>query len=146
MPNSAPEGKNLEAKSNAPTALIAGGAGFIGSHLVSILISQNFKVICVDNFSTGKKENLKEVLTSPNFTLLEADINDPKFALPVGVKIDYCFHLASIEDYLDKGLSLDTLLVNSLGTKQLLEISRQNQAKFILVSAADLYGGAISSS
>ncbi len=146
MPTSAFEGKNLESRNTTPTALVAGGAGFIGSHLVSTLISQNFKVICVDNLSTGKKENLKEVLTSPNFTLLEQDINDPKFVLPEGIKIDYCFHLASIEDYLDKGLSLDTLLVNSLGTKQLLEIARENQAKFILVSAADLYGGAISSS
>lgn len=97
-------------------------------------------------FLNRKKKNLKEVLTSPNFTLVEADLNDPKFSLPEGVKIDYCFHLASIEDYLNKGLSLDTLLVNSLGTRQLLEIARSQTAKFILVSAADLYSGAISSS
>lgn len=145
MPNTAPKDKT-ENKPNQPTALVAGGAGFIGSHLITTLISQNFRVICVDNFSTGKKKNLKEVLTSPNFTLVEADLNDPKFSLPEGVKIDYCFHLASIEDYLNKGLSLDTLLVNSLGTRQLLEIARSQTAKFILVSAADLYSGAISSS
>lgn len=146
MPNTAPTRDQVEQRNSNPTVLIAGGAGFIGSHLIETLLSQNFKVICVDNFSTGKKDNLKAVLTAPNFSLIEADIGDPKFNLPEGVKIDYCFHLASIEDYLQKGLSLDTLLVNSLGTKQLLEISKQQQAKFILVSAADLYSGAIATS
>lgn len=142
----APDKDQLASKNSSPTVLIAGGAGFIGSHLVETLLSQNFKVVCVDNFSTGKRENLKAVLTAPNFTLIEADINDANFSLPDGVKIDYCFHLASVEDYLTRGLSLDTLLVNSLGTKQLLEIARKQQAKFVLISAADLYSGAISSS
>lgn len=146
MSSSAPNPKGSESRNSSPTALIAGGAGFLGSHLVQTLISQNFKVVCVDNFSTGKKENLKEVLTSPNFSLIEGDINSPNFSLPPDLKIDYCFHLASVEDYVNKGLSLDTLLVNSLGTKQLLEIAREQSAKFILVSAADLYSGAISSS
>lgn len=132
---------------NTPTALVAGGAGFVGSHLCATLISQNFKVICVDNLSSGKKENIKEILTSANFTFIEADINNPNFALPEDLKIDYCFHLAGIEEYQNKdNLSLDTLLVNSLGTRQILEIAKANSAKFILASSADLYSGAISSS
>jgi nucleoside-diphosphate-sugar epimerase len=139
--------KKSELKNKQPTALIVGGAGFVGSHLCETLVAQNFQVICVDNLSTGKKENLKGILTAPNFTFIEADINEPNFRQPEGVKIDYCFHLASIEQYKsDKNISLDTLLVNSLGTRQLLEIARDNKAKFILFSSADLYSGAISSS
>lgn len=134
-------------KNKQPTALVVGGAGFVGSHLCETLVSQNFQVICVDNLSTGKRENLKDILTSPNFTFIEADINDPNFKIGDGVKLDYCFHLASIEEYSsDKNISLDTLLVNSLGTRQLLEISKENNAKFVLFSSADLYSGAISSS
>lgn len=134
-----------EPKLGKKTALVAGGAGFIGSHLVATLISQNLKVICVDNLSAGKKDNLKEILTHPDFGFIEANINDPNFRLPSDVRIDYCFHLAGIEEYRgNKPLSLDTLLVNSLGTRTLLEISKTHRAKFILASSADLYSGAIS--
>ncbi len=148
MTQAAPEKENdTKLGSKVPTALVAGGAGFIGSHLCATLISQNFQVICVDNLSKGKKENVKDILTSPNFTFIEADINSPGFSLPANIEIDYCFHLAGVEEYQNQGeMSLDTLLVNSLGTRQLLEISKANKAKFILVSSADLYSGAISSS
>lgn len=144
------QGKQSEpkiSKNKQPTALVVGGAGFVGSHLCETLVAQNFEVICVDNLSTGKRENLKDILTAANFTFIEADINDPNFKLGEEVKLDYCFHLASIEEYKpNKNISLDTLLVNSLGTRQLLEISKENKAKFILFSSADLYSGAISSS
>lgn len=146
MTEAAPkQNSNLKVVNKNPTALVAGGAGFIGSSLCLTLISQNFHVVCVDNLSSGKKDNIKEILTSPNFTFIEADINSKDFKLPEELKIDYCFHLAGIEEY-QKGMSLDTLLVNSLGTRQLLEIAKNNQAKFILLSSADLYSGAISSS
>lgn len=139
--------ENSKESNKNPTALVAGGAGFIGSHLVSTLVSQNFHVVCVDNLSSGKKENIKDILTSPNFTFIEGDINNPNFSLPEGLKIDYCFHLAGVAEYQNQAeMSLDTLLVNSLGTRQLLEIAKENGAKFILVSSADLYSGAISSS
>src|SRR3989338_10708689 len=113
----AAQGKQSEptlSKNKQPTALVVGGAGFVGSHLCETLVSQNFQVICVDNLSTGKKENLKDILTAPNFTFVEADINDPNFRLGEEVKLDYCFHLASIEEYKpNKNISLDTLLLNS---------------------------------
>ncbi len=144
---SAPTPHSSDNKNKRPTALVAGGAGFIGSYLVRALLSQNFHVVCVDNLSRGKKENLKEVLTAPNLTFLQEDINNPHFKLPSELKIDYVFHLASSEDFEDSvEFSLDTLLVNSLGTRALLEIAKANGAKFILLSAADLYSGAISSS
>lgn len=146
MNETAPK-QQTQIKAKKPTALIAGGAGFIGSHLCETLISQNFNVICVDNLSTGKKENIKSVLTNPNFTFIEGNINDQNFYLAPSLEIDYCFHLASIEEFAQsENFSLDTLLVNSLGTRQLLEIAKDNNAKFILFSAADLYSGAISTS
>ncbi|HSX58430.1 MAG TPA: NAD-dependent epimerase/dehydratase family protein [Candidatus Saccharimonadales bacterium] len=143
MPETAPQ----TVKNSQPTALVAGAAGFIGAQLCSTLVSQNFRVLAVDNLSSGKKENLKDLLTSPNFTFIEADINNAAVVLPEGVKLDYIFHLAAVEEYKSqKSFSLDTLLVNSLGTRELLELAKAQGAKFILASSADLYSGAISSS
>src|SRR3990172_1887263 len=95
----AKQSESILNKNKQPTALVVGGAGFVGSHLCETLVSQNFQVICVDNLSTGRRENLKDILTSPNFTFIEADINDPNFKIGDGVKLEYCFHLASIEEY-----------------------------------------------
>ena len=56
--------------------LVTGGAGFIGSNLIEVLLSQNNKVVCLDNFSTGKRENITAFLDNPNFTMVEGDIRD----------------------------------------------------------------------
>lgn len=61
---------------NNAKVLITGGAGFIGSNLIDTLLTQNNKVICLDNFATGKRENLIEALQNPNFTLIEGDIRN----------------------------------------------------------------------
>lgn len=136
MKDSAPN----NAKSNGkPAALVAGGAGFLGSYLSEILISQGFITICVDNFKSGTKENIKHLLTHPNFHLIEADLDKTSLTLPPDLKLDLVFHLAGVEEYLDgKDLSLETLMVNSLGTKNLLDLAKSYQSRFILVSAADL--------
>lgn len=128
---------------NLPTALIAGAAGFVGSHLCQVLVSQNCLVYGLDNWTTGKKANLKPVLDHKNFVFLEHDLNLPlKLSLP---PIDYVFHLAGIEAYLDGlDVSLETLLVNSLGTRRLLELARKNKAKFLLGSTIDIYSGFLS--
>ncbi len=142
-----PTAQTKTSSNSSPTALVAGGAGFLGSHLVATLISQNFNVIVVDNLSSGKKENLKDLLTAPNLTFIEADISNGKLVLPPGISLNYIFHVAGVEEAQNqKNFSLDTLLVNSFGTKQLLELAREHNAKFILGSSADLYSGAISSS
>lgn len=137
MPKSAPKEIHL------PTALIAGAAGFIGSHLCDALVSQNCLVYGLDNWSTGKKANLKHLLTNKNFVFIEHDLNLPlKISLPV---IDYVFHLAGVEAYLSGlDINLETLLVNSLGTRQLLELARKDKAKFLLASTIDIYSGFLS--
>lgn len=137
MPKPAPKEPHL------PTALVAGAGGFVGSHLCDALVSQNCLVYGLDNWTTGKKENLKHLLTDKNFVFLEHDLNLPlKVALP---PIDYIFHLAGIEAYLNGlDVSLETLLVNSLGTRQLLELARKDKAKFLLASTIDIYSGFLS--
>lgn len=128
---------------NLPTALVAGAGGFVGSHLCDALIYQNCLVYGLDNWSTGRKENLKHLLDNKNFVFLEHDLNLPlKISLP---NIDYIFHLAGIEAYLDGlDVSLETLLVNSSGTRQLLELAKKNKAKFLLGSTIDIYSGFLS--
>lgn len=127
-----------------PVAVVAGGAGFLGSHLCEALLSQNLLVVALDNLHTGNRDNIKNLFNRPNFSFLEHDLNSP---LPSSVqKADYVFHLAGVEEYLNGlDVSLETLLVNSLGTKHLLEYALKNQAKFLLTSSFDIYSGAISS-
>ena len=128
-----------------PAALVAGAAGFIGSHLCETLLSQNCKVYAVDNWTTGKKANLKPLMNQPNFVFIEHNLEKP-FDSPIP-KVDYIFHLAGIEAYVNGlDVSLETLLVNSLGTKELLEIAKTQKAKFLLVSTVDILSGRPASS
>jgi len=126
-----------------PTALIAGAGGFVGSHLADVLVAQNCLVYGLDDWSTGKQDNLRQLLKNNHFVFLEQDLNQPlKISLP---PIDYIFHLAGVEAYLnDQDISLETLLVNSLGTRQLLELARKKRAKFLLGSTVDIYSGFLS--
>jgi UDP-glucuronate decarboxylase len=129
----------------APTVLVAGGAGFIGSHLVEALLVNGARVVVLDNFSTGKKAHLSTLLDNPKFSLVEWDINN---GIPQNVEaVDYVFHLAGLESYVygDQKITLDSLLTNAIGTKNLLELAKRSYAKFILVSSVDVYQGSISS-
>lgn len=129
-----------------PTALVAGGAGFLGSHLCEALVAQNFNVIAVDNLAGEKsKQNIENLLSSPNFSFWEEDINKPGFTISPTVTLTHIFHLASVEERLASSeISLQTLLVNSLGTKNLLDLAVERKAKFILVSSTEVFHGAIS--
>ena len=71
--------------------LVTGGAGFIGSNLCEALLEKGNQVICMDNFATGKRENIKEFLEDPNFTLLEADIRKLEDCLKACQGVDYVF-------------------------------------------------------
>src|SRR3972149_9474131 len=127
-------------------ALVVGGAGFLGSYICEQLLSQGFSVICVDSLTTGSKENVEHLLSSPNFSFVKDNINSPGFSLPERIKIDVVFHAAGLEEYsIDEELSLETLLVNSLGTRVLLELAKSENAKFIFISSAHLYSGIFSS-
>lgn len=128
------------------TALIAGGAGFIGSHLCEDLLSKNYHVIAVDNFLTGSEENIKKLQENPNFTFIHADVT--KFEEVTGQlpKIDFVFHLASPASPNIKNkrsymsYPLETMLVNSVGTQKLLEVAKDNHARFVYASTSEVYG------
>ncbi|MFH0942723.1 MAG: DUF4012 domain-containing protein [Candidatus Beckwithbacteria bacterium] len=127
-----------------PSALVAGAAGFIGSHLCETLLSQNCQVYAIDNWTTAKKKNLEALMDNDHFIFIEHNL-EKSFDAPVP-KVDYIFHLAGVEAYVNGlDVSLETLLVNSLGTKELLEIAKDQGAKFLLASTADIYSGHLAS-
>lgn len=128
------------------TVVVAGGAGFIGSHLCKKLLDENFSVICVDNLVTSQKSNIGALLENPNFQFIEQDITQiTNFKIQTS-KIDYIFHLASPaspnknspKSYIN--YPIETLMVNSLGTKQLLDLAKEHTAKFLFASTSEVYG------
>ncbi len=126
-------------------ALVSGGAGFIGSHLCAALIERGYFVHCVDNLSTGSLENVAALQAGPRFRFLDQDVlhldRDRLTALGLDYPFSYVFHLASpasVVDYLR--LPLETLLVNSEGTRRLLELSRVWGARFVYTSTSEIYG------
>ena len=133
--------------------VVAGGAGFIGSLLCKSLLNDSYKVICVDNLITGDLENIKGLLNNPAFEFLEQDIvkiqNSHQFGGQAEFRIqnlDYIFHLASPASPNKKSKRsymshpIETLLANSMGTYNLLELSKTNNAKFLYASSSEVYG------
>lgn len=118
--------------------LITGGSGFIGSHLCKTFIERGDSVICVDNFITGSKDNIKELLSKPRFKLIEHDISNPLY---IDEKIDWVLHFASIaspRDYL--AFPIKTLKSGLLGTHNCLGLAKAKNAKFFLASTSEVYG------
>ena len=126
-----------------PTHLVAGGAGFIGSHLCEALLNKGHNVICVDNFLTGSEENIAHLKSDGNFSFLKHDIILP---LPQDIKADAVFHLASpaSPNHHSKisyqALPLETMLANTQGTMRLLEFAQNCSAKFLFASTSEVYG------
>ena len=119
-------------------AVITGGAGFIGSHLCDKLLEEGFRIICLDNFITGKKENIRHLLKDKNFALIEHNVT--KY-IEIKGKVDYILHFASPaspNDYLQ--FPIQTLKVNSLGTHNALGLAKKKNARFILASTSEVYG------
>jgi nucleoside-diphosphate-sugar epimerase len=119
-------------------ALVAGGAGFIGSHLCDYLLEQDFEVLCLDNLVTGSRRNIRHLLNRPGFRFQRADVIEP---LRVSGRVDVVFDLASPaspKDYL--ALPLETLAVGSTGTRNLLELALQKKAVFVQASTSEVYG------
>jgi len=117
--------------------LIAGAAGFLGSHLTDALIAEGNSVIGIDNLCTGSLRNLRQLEHEPKFEFVEQDICrafDPK-------RVDYVFNFASPAspvDYLRLGV--ETLMVGSAGTRTMLEIAKKYDAKFLHASTSECYG------
>ncbi|MDQ3098348.1 MAG: NAD-dependent epimerase/dehydratase family protein [bacterium] len=127
-----------------PSALVIGGAGFIGSYICESLLAQNLHVVAIDDLSTGQESYLESLKKDKNFEFIKADINISP--LPEMSNIKYVFHIGGIESYINGiDLSLKTMLVNSIGTYNILELARKNNAQVLLASSLDIYGGALSS-
>jgi nucleoside-diphosphate-sugar epimerase len=119
------------------TALVAGAAGFLGSHLVDRLLRKGWKVVGVDNFSTGRAQNLREARRNSSFKLLRADLSRSTRLPPA----DVIFHLASpASPPRYQEIPIATLEVNGFGTAQLLERAHRDSARFVLGSTSEVYG------
>lgn len=120
------------------TAVVTGGAGFLGSHLCDKLINEGFRVICIDNFITGNPDNIAHLFGNDNFIFIKHDVTN---FIHVPGKVDYILHFASPAspiDYLK--LPIQTLKVGSLGTHKALGLAKEKNAVFLLASTSEVYG------
>lgn len=118
--------------------LVAGGAGFIGSHVCEVLIADGVEVVCLDNMLTGAEENIAPVRDRPGFSLLRQDAAEP---LTVEGPLDAVLHLASPASPRDyQRLPLETLRAGSHATSNLLDLARRKKARFLFTSTSEVYG------
>lgn len=118
--------------------LVAGGSGFIGSHLCARLLRAGHEVICVDNLITGDVRNIADLRSAAGFTYLHHDVIQP---LPDLGAVDAIFHLASPASppgYMRQ--PVETALVNSIGSHNLLELARARGARYLIASTSEAYG------
>jgi dTDP-glucose 4,6-dehydratase len=119
-------------------AVVLGGAGFIGSHLCDALLDAGTAVVCVDNFCTGRRENIAHLTEAAGFELFDHDVTDP---LPDLGPLDVVFHLASpASPAAYYRLPIQTLRAGSLGTEHGLQLAERYGARFVLASTSEVYG------
>jgi dTDP-glucose 4,6-dehydratase len=120
-----------------PTAVVTGGAGFLGSHLCDSLVANGHRVICVDNLETGSLQNV-EHLRGDAFLFVNHDITRH---LEIDEPVDAVYHLASPASPIDYlRLPLQTLKVGSYGTHNALGLAKFKRARFLLASTSEVYG------
>lgn len=121
--------------------LVTGGAGFIGSHLCERLVEGGARVVAVDNFITGNKDNVKGLEGSDNFELIEADVSEPVETYAKDLEVDEIYHMASPASprgYQDNPVL--TYKVNSFGTHYLAEYASKIGARLLFASTSEVYG------
>ena len=125
------EGKNI---------LVTGGAGFLGSWICDVLVESKANVICLDNFSSGLKENISHLLGRKNFKFVQHDITQPIF---FNEEIDIVMHLASRASPFEfEKYPIQILKANTLGIWVALGIAKKHEAVFIYTSTSEIYGDA----
>ncbi len=118
--------------------LVAGGAGFIGSHLCERLLREGHEVVCLDNFVTGRRVNVEHLLDWPSFGLVEHDIIE---GTPAMARVERVYHLASPAS--PPGYQrhpVATMRVNSEGSRHLLELATRDRASYLYASTSEAYG------
>lgn len=128
----------FETKSNKKTAVVTGGAGFLGSHLSDRLLAEGFRVIAIDNLITGNTDNIEHLAGNPDFKFIRHNVSEYIFAPG---PVDYVFHFASPAspiDYLEH--PIPTLKVGALGTHNTLGLAKDKGATFLLASTSECYG------
>lgn len=119
------------------TALVTGGAGFLGSHLTERLLSEGLRVICVDNLGSGRRENIEPHLQNEDFQLKEVDIrNEP--GLPPADEVYHFASRASPKDFTEYPVQI--ALTNTEGTRHLLDYARDYGARMVYASTSEVYG------
>ncbi len=127
--------------------VVAGGAGFIGSHLCARLIQDKHDVFCIDNLLTGKKENLIQLFDNPQLHFIEHDVTKPLDMVADRLpQINAIFHLASPASpnhhspISYHALPMETMMVNTVGTLELLKLAERDSASFLFASTSETYG------
>ena len=118
--------------------VVAGGAGFLGSHLCDALLARGDRVVCVDNLVTGRRANIAHLGAEAAFEFIECDVTE---GVDVSGTVDAVMHLASAaspRDYF--ALPLETLAAGSSGTKHLIDLALARDARFFLASTSEVYG------
>lgn len=123
---------------NKKTILVTGGAGFIGSNLIKMLLPEN-QIICIDNLITGSYENIKQWFTNPNFIFIDQDITEN--IPPIPDKIDEIYNLACPASPIDfPRYPVKILKVCSEGINRLLDLTMEHKATFLQASTSEIYG------
>lgn len=133
-----PKKQKVSSAAKQPTSVVTGGAGFLGSHLVDLLLARGHRVIAIDNFVTGSVNNIAHLGGNPGFKFIQQDVTEFIF---LDVPVDYVWHFASPAspiDYLK--LPIQTLKVGSLGTHKALGLAKNKRARFLLASTSEIYG------
>jgi dTDP-glucose 4,6-dehydratase len=133
-----PAAKKKFSKSPQPMSVVTGAAGFLGSHLVDLLLARGHKVIGIDNFITGTVDNIAHLGGHPDFKFIQQDVTEFLF---LEARVDYVWHFASPAspvDYLE--FPIQTLKVGSLGTHKALGLAKNKGARFLLASTSEVYG------
>ena len=116
--------------------LVTGGAGFLGSHLCELLISNGNEVLCVDNLRTGSKDNIVELQKNKNFKFINHDIT-----FPLNIEVDQIYNLACpASPFYYQKTPVETMKTNVLGAVNLLEISKRTGARILQASTSEIYG------
>jgi UDP-glucuronate decarboxylase len=128
----------MTTRSARVSAVVAGGAGFVGSHLCDQLIADGGRVVCIDSLLTSTLDNLSSVLREPRFSFIEHDVINP---LPRGLAADLVFNLAcAASPPLYQLDPVHTMMTNVVGTNNLLSFASEQGARFLQASTSEVYG------